>query len=122
MNHTSDSIEYICFLQSHCRIREIERKTENADNISVHSTCSDCVATQTTTATNEQVSFKECYPNSESAAQDKLIQRLNQLVEEFAVRCNRTFSYDIKVRWKVDRENQLKFSVTITNKPPIRLS
>lgn len=60
--------------------------------------------------------------SNEGAAQEQLIEQLNELIDQFMLRSNRVYAYDTKVRWTINREKELKFNVIITNKPPVKLS
>ncbi len=76
------------------------------------------VATQTTM---DPISFNEFnYSDKESTAQDQFIEQLNQLIDKFTIRSNRSYSYEIKKNWKIDYESEIKFTVHIITKPPLR--
>lgn len=66
--------------------------------------------------------MNESYPSRESSAQDKLLQQLRQIIDGFTTRSNRRFAYDAKIRWSLDPENELRFSVQIINMLPLPLS
>jgi len=50
---------------------------------------------------------------SESLAEEELIERLKELINEFMTRPGREYSYNTTMRWTVDHGNHINYSVVI---------
>jgi hypothetical protein len=54
----------------------------------------------------------------ESLAEEQLIERLEEVINEFMTRPNRHYSYNTTLHWTVDHGNQINYSVVILIHPP----
>ena len=50
---------------------------------------------------------------NESLAEEELVERLKEIINEFMTRPDRQHSYDAKMRWTIDHGNDLSYSVII---------
>ncbi|CAF1518515.1 unnamed protein product [Rotaria sordida] len=65
------------------------------------------------TATND-VSLDSLYMHNEALADEELIERFKELINEFMTRPDRHYSYKTNMRWTINHGNQIKYSVVIS--------
>ena len=49
----------------------------------------------------------------EALAEEELIERLKEIINEFMTRPDRKHSYDTTMRWTIDHGNEINYSVVI---------
>ena len=59
--------------------------------------------------------------HNESLAEEELIERLKEIINEFMTRPGRRHSYNTTMRWTVDHGNQINYSVVILINQPSEL-
>jgi hypothetical protein len=55
---------------------------------------------------------------NESLAEEELIERLKEIINEFMTRSGRHYSYNTTMRWTVDHGNEINYSVVILINQP----
>jgi hypothetical protein len=78
---------------------------------------SDINTASTQAATSVVPTLMPCLQN-ESLAEEELIERLKQSVNQFMTRPGRRYSYNITMRWTVDHGNQISYSVVVSINQP----
>ena len=71
------------------------------------------INTVSTPLTTVAVSTQTSCLLSESLAEEELIERLKELINEFMTRPGREYSYNTTMRWTVDHGNHINYSVVI---------
>ncbi|CAF1520662.1 unnamed protein product [Adineta ricciae] len=59
--------------------------------------------------------------SGEALAEEELVERLKQTINEFMTRPDRRYSYDTTLRWTVDHGNEINYSVVIYINQPANL-
>lgn len=64
------------------------------------------------------IPFPISFMQNERAFEERLIDRLKEMIIEFIHRHDRRFSYEANMRWYIDHCNHIRFNVVITVKRP----